>query len=222
MTLQTLVRNKYRLLYFATGIGVIIFALSIASCSGNEKEEQKENTVSDDSVQTIKSIASEDSMMIFNNSAENWISKSIQKNNLDWNRFSLDEFWSDDSLQKKTFEPDKEFYKDYAQVLRWSPDSNYILDFGSYGSVQVKDKAGNTHIENGEPDTEVSILYPKEKHKTRLLFFGPSTTIVDGRWLDSSQVAVLGLYDKNGDHQSDTLLWIINAKENFFRKYKLK
>jgi len=163
MTLQTLVRNKYRLLYFATGIGVIIFVLSVASCSGNEKEQQKENTVSDDSVQTLQSIASEDSMMIFNNRAENWISRSIQKNNIDWNRFNLDEFWSDDSLQKKSFEPEKEFYKDYAQVLRWSPDSNYILDFGSYGSVKVKDKEGNTRIEGGEPDTEVSMIYPKEK-----------------------------------------------------------
>ena len=220
MTLQTLVRNKYRLLYFATGIGVIIFVLSVASCSGNEKEQQKENTVSDDSVQTLQSIASEDSMMIFNNRAENWISRSIQKNNIDWNRFNLDEFWSDDSLQKKSFEPEKEFYKDYAQVLRWSPDSNYILDFGSYGSVKVKDKAGNTRIEGGEPDTEVSMIYPKEKSKTRLLFFGPGTTIIDGRWLDSSQVAVLGLYDEKGNHQSDTLMWIINAKENFFREYK--
>jgi len=220
MTLQTLGRNKYRLLHFITGIGVIIFAFSIASCSGNEKEQQKENTVADDSVQTVRSITMEDSMMIFDNKAANWISETIQKNSIDWNRFHLEEFWSDDSLMKKSFEPEKEFYKDYAQVLRWSPDSSYVLDLGSYGSVKVKDKSGNTRIESGEPDTEVSMLYPKEKHKTRLLFFGPSTTIVDGRWLDSSQVAVLGLYDENGDHQSDTLMWIINAKENFFRRYK--
>jgi hypothetical protein len=158
-------------------------------------------------------------MMIFNNNAD-WLSESIKKNNIDWNRFHLEEFWSDDSLQKKSFQTDKEFYKYYAQVLRWSPDSSYVLDIGSYGSVKIKDNSGNTRIEGGEPDTEVSLLYPKEKNKVRLLFFGPGTTIVDGRWLDSSQIAMLGLYDENGNHHPDTLMWIINAKENFFRKYR--
>ena len=149
-----------------------------------------------------------------------WISSSIKKETIDWNRFHLEEFWSDDSLHEKHFEPGKEFYKDYSTVLRWSPDSSFILDLGSYGSVKVRDNSGNTRIENGEPDTEVSMIYPKQKSKARLFYFGPGTTVVDGRWLDSSQVAVLGLYDERGDHHPDTLMWIINAKDKFFRKYK--
>jgi hypothetical protein len=64
------------------------------------------------------------------------------------------------------------------------------------------------------------MIYPRQKQKERLLFFGPGITVVDGRWLDPSQVAVLALYDQNGDHHTDTLLWIINARERFFRKYK--
>jgi len=221
MTPHTIFQNKISPVSFFFFTCLMIFIFLITSCSGNEKKEPKENTVVDDSVQTARSIASEDSMMIFNNNT-GWISESIKKNNIDWRRFHLEEFWSDDSLQKKSFQPDKEFYKDYAPVLRWSPDSSYVLDIGSYGSVKIKDTSGNTRIEGGEPDTEVSLLYPKEKNKARLLFFGPGTTIVDGRWLDSSQVAMLGLYDENGDNHPDTLMWIINAKENFFRKYKLK
>lgn len=192
----------------------------LASCKGNSKEASKKNIPADDSLQTVSSIASEDSIMIFSN-AENWINKSIQKNSIDWNKFHLTAFWSDDSLQSKPFTPETDFYKDYAQVLRWSPDSAYILDIGSYGSVKIKDnKTGNTKIEGGEPDTEVSLINPKTKTRTRLLFFGPSTVISDARWLNASQVAILGEYDENGDHQPDTLLWLINTKENFFRTYR--
>jgi hypothetical protein len=198
----------------------MMFFLFSTSCGSNEQDVKKENTVVDDSLQAVKSIVSEDSVMVFRNDASNWIGESIQKTGLDWNRFHLTEFWSDDSLQGKPFEPSQEFYKDYTQVLRWSPDSSYVLDIGSYGSVKVKDKNGKTRIETGEPDTEVSMIYPKTKSKTRLLFFGPGTVIVDGRWLDASQVAVLGMYDEKGNHHPDTLLWIINAKDKFFRKYK--
>jgi len=219
MTPQTIFNGKYYTSFFVY-LCIMLFVFSIVSCSNDKKDQQKENTVVDDSVQTVKSISSEDSVMIFNNKADNWIGASMQKGNIDWNHFHLEEFWSDDSLQEKHFEPEKEFYKDYAQVLRWSPDSSYILDFGSYGSVKVKDNSGNTKIENGEPDTEVSMIYPKQKNKARLLFFGPGTTIIDGRWLDSSQVAVLGLYDGKGNNNADTLMWIINAKDKFFRKYK--
>lgn len=222
MTLKAATSKKYSLVSLFLLAFITIFVCAVSSCSGSEKEQQKENTVADDSTQTIKSIASEDSMMIFNNKAAGWVSESMKKENIEWNRFHLEEFWSDDSLQQKTFHPEKEFYNDYAQVLRWSPDSSYILDLGSYGSVKVKDNSGNIRIESGEPDTEVSLVYPREKNKVRLLFFGPGTTIVDGRWLDSTQVAVLGLYDENGDHNADTLMWIIDAKEKFFRKYRWK
>jgi hypothetical protein len=200
-------------------ISVVLF-LFLASCGNNEQQSKKENTVKDDSLQTVNSIVSEDSVAVFRNNAGTWISESIQKNSLDWNRFHLEEFWSEDSLQEKSFEPSPKFYEDYAEVLRWSPDSTYILDIGSYGSVKVKDKSGKTRIETGEPDTEVSMLYPKIKRKERLLFFGPGTVIVDGRWLDAAQVAMLGVYDEKGNRHPDTLLWIINAKDKFFRKYK--
>jgi hypothetical protein len=197
---------------------LVLFLLT--SCKGNDKEaKEEENTVTDDSLQVIKSIVSEDSVMVFNDT-DNWMRQSIQKNNVDWNRFHLEEFWTDDSLQSKSFKPDADFYRDYTTVLRWSPDSNYILDYGSYGSVKVKDnKTGNTKIEGGEPDTEVSLINPKTKTRTRILFFGPGTNVSDARWLSASQVAILGT-DENDNNQPDTLLWIVNAKENFFRKYK--
>jgi hypothetical protein len=212
--------SKYTRLFIWIICG--IFFSFLASCGNNEQQskKEKENAVEKDSLQTVNNIVSEDSAIVFRNNGDNWIGESIQKTGLNWNKFHLEEFWSEDSLQEKSFEPSREFYEEYAQVLRWSPDSTYVLDIGSYGSVKVKDKNGKTLIEAGEPDTEVSMLYPKTKGKARLLFFGPGTVIMDGRWLDNSQVAVLGMYDEKGNHYPDTLLWIISAKDKFFRKYK--
>src|SRR5947209_18878945 len=87
-------------------ICMMLFLFSIAACRNNEQEAKKENTVEDDSLQSVKSIVSEDSIMVFRNKADNWISESIQKTGLNWNRFHLTEFWSEDSLQEKSFQPD--------------------------------------------------------------------------------------------------------------------
>src|SRR5689334_16452678 len=97
----------------------MMLSLISTSCSNNEQQAKKENTIEDDSVQTVKSIVSEDSVMVFRNNASNWIGESIQKTGLDWSRFHLTEFWSDDSLEEKYFEPSAGFYKDYEEVLRW-------------------------------------------------------------------------------------------------------
>ena len=188
-----------------------------ASCS-NTGQQKEENEVAD-SLETVRSIASGDSALIYKSSTNNWIASSVQSN-IDWSRFHLEDFWSDDSLNKRPYTPEHDFYKDYAQLLKWSPDSNYVLDLGSYGVAIVKDKNGKPKIESGDVDTEVALVDPKSKTRTRLLFFGPSTTVVDGRWLDSAQVAILGLNHEKPNEQPDTVLWVIDVKEKFFRKYK--
>lgn len=210
-----------RLLRYVSLFVVVTVTAVMASCNNEDEKEKKEVTVTEDSLQTVASIASEDSEIIFSNQASGWIGGAMRKNVSDWSRFHLEEFWSDDSLEAKAFQPEKDFYKDYASVLRWSPDSSYVLDFGSYGHVRVTDHAsGKTRLEGGEPDTEVALIDPKSNIKTRLLFFGPAATVFDSRWLDSSQVAVIGTYDENNDNHPDTIMWIIDAKDKFFRKYK--
>src|SRR5215467_7670625 len=80
-----------------TCITCMMFFLLLASCGNNEQQVKKENIVEDDSLQTVKSIVSEDSVVVFRNNANNWIGESIQAKGLNWNRFHLAEFWSDDS-----------------------------------------------------------------------------------------------------------------------------
>jgi hypothetical protein len=124
--------------------------------------------------------------------------------------------------RKKYFKAEPGFYKDYASLLKWSPDSSYVLDIGTYGKVLVKDKMGNARIEDGEVDTKASLLFPKTDASAELIFLGSSGSFIDGLWIDSTRFSILGVFDEKGNQKPDTLLWVIDAKENFFRKYKLE
>ncbi len=206
-------------------IGLLLTAMLFivaCKCNNNKNTADKEEVL--DSVQTASSIASEDSSMVTDNDTRSFINNTLQNTNWQWNRFKLVEFWADDSLgkSKTAFNPASDFYDKYASVLKWSPDSSYILDFGSYGAVLTKDKKGNSHVVAGDPDTEVSLIYPKEKTKARLLFSGPAMHVLNAVWADSSEVAMLGALDEKNTGHPDTLLWLIDVKENFFRKYKWK
>lgn len=199
---------------------VALLVVAVAGCKCNNKAEE-DKAIELDSTQTAQSIIQEDSVMVFDNMNDPWITENFKTRGFTWSGFKLVSFWAEDSSAKKpaSFTPD--FFTRYASVLKWSPDSLYVLDIGSYGGVVVKDSSGNSIVAKGEPDTEVSLLYPKENKKTRVLFAGPSLHVINATWADSSQVAMLTTLDtaRNGSKQ-DTILWMIDVKENFYRKYK--
>lgn len=200
----------------------LAIAAIVSSCNCNNNGKKEEETIELDSAQTAQSIISEDSTIIFDNSTRQWLGQSLQQNSLNWNRFRLLTFWAEDTLEKTDAGTPPDFYTKYAPVLKWSPDSNYVLDIGSYGAVVLKDTTGKHFVAAGEPDSEVAILFPKENKKTRVLFGGPSLRIINASWADTSQVAMLGSLDTSHTGHPDTLLWLIDVKERFFRKYKWK
>jgi hypothetical protein len=214
-------RSLRRISFICIKYGVFCLTSFLAiSCNNSDNNaEPPVEEVTLDSAQTAKSIREEDSAKIFNNNAE-WLTKNLKNNSINWNKFKLTEFWGVDSLEKRAFVPAADFYKNYASVLRWSPDSSFVLDIGSYGSVLVKDKAGKMSVAGGEPDTEVSMINTNEKTKSRLLFLGASSEIFDSKWIDSSQVAIMGTVDEKGNNMVDTLMWLVDVKQNFFRKYR--
>lgn len=197
------------------------FIVIYTSCNSKNDKEANEASVVMDSSQTAASIASEDSTIIFDNTGDlrNLIFTNVKNN---WSRFKLKDYWNGDSLEQKPYEADRNFYNDYDSLLKWSADSSYILDIGTYGMMAVKDKQGKSRLESGEADTEIALLDPKKKLRTRLMFFGPGTSIEAAQWVDSNQVAILGTFDEDADNKQDTTLWIINAKDKFFKRYELK
>jgi hypothetical protein len=186
-------------------ISVLIICLA---CCNNKRE-------SDIGTSTI-AMSSEDSSSIFSNVFSQWIDSTLNVKSAN-QKLAVEERWVDDSLKAEPFAPGSHFYTTYAAFLRWSPDSSNILDIGSYGMVPVKDKSGNIQLEGGEPDTEVALISHPRQERTRLLFVGPSATIIDGRWLSNTEAVIVGTFSNPG--KTDTLMWMIDFQEKLFRLY---
>lgn len=206
--------------YTITAVALLVAMVAGCTCNNTDKA-QDDKAIELDSTQTAKSIIQEDSATVFDNMNGPWLNENFTRKGFNWSGFKLVSFWAEDSTEKKptTFAPD--FFKKYASVLKWSPDSAYVLDVGSYGGVVLQDTAGKPVVARGEPDTEVSILYPKESKKSRVLFAGPALHVINATWADSSQVAMLATLDTSSvGSKPDTILWMIDVKERFYRKYK--
>ncbi len=176
----------------------------------------KEETTVSDSLQTVLSITAEDSVLLFDNAANiDWLQRSFPISK----QLLLKEFWIADSLPLVAFNPKKNFYSDYSSVLRWSADSSYVLDGGSYGGVVIRGASGKTRIEAGEPDVEVAMIFPKQQQRARLVFGGPSTTVINYHWVDRTTAAFTIAFDEKGNQQLDTTLWLVDIKDRYFRKY---
>lgn len=214
-----LTHNKF----FISAISCILLMATINSCTCNSKQKNKNQneaeTIVEDSLQATEQIVLEDSALIFKN---NVLLQQFHFSPQLWKNMKLISYWHEDSLKQIPFQPEKNFYTNYAPVIRWSPDSNYILDFGSYNSMVITDKNGKTHLENGEADTEVSLIEPKKKNKKQIFFFGPSAYIQNAQWISKDDVAVWGIMDDDGDAKPDTIVWMINAPQQIFRKYYWK
>ena len=163
-------------------IRIVLISIVIISCN-NAKKEPVVNAPDTLNAETIRI---EDSLKILSTNTDNWIINQLQQDRFNWQQLQLSEHYKNDSNEVLLFDPQPEFYKNYSSVLRWSPDSSYILDIGSYGSVLVKDDKGNMQVEAGEPDSEIALLQPSTNKKWSLFFVGPSSNIIDGKWVDNN------------------------------------
>lgn len=177
------------------------------------------NLSTEDSLQLVHDIDSADYAYLFKNQVNIWVSKALGDSNLRWTDFTLADFREDDDIKHTGGELPKRLRDNYSMFLRWSPDSSYVLDFGSYGAVLDRDKNGQEYINDGEIDNEIRLYNTKMKTTSRLVFEGPGAHTWDARWADGEQVAILGTFDTSGGHHIDTTLWLVNVKNNFFRKY---
>jgi hypothetical protein len=197
---------------------ILIAVCFFVSCKQRNNNADDKSAI--DSSRVTINLRTEDSTVIHTKAVTDWINDNYKS--LGSKQFTLEDFSSNDSVLTEAFAPNSDFFKNYRSVLRWSPDSAFILDIGSYGSVLVKDVNGNYKVEAGEPDTEVALLDLKNKARKRLLMAGPSSTIVDGKWINNNVLLVTGTFDKTGSGDRDTLMWLINVKENFFSLYNIK
>jgi hypothetical protein len=196
---------------------ILIIAIFVSiSCKQHDTKEKS----TADFATAASNAAREDSLLIHAKEVTVWINNSF--NSTSNKEFILEDFSQNDSLLTEKFTADSSFVKNYRSILRWSPDSAFILDIGSYGSVLVKDANGDYNVEAGEPDTEVALIDLSKKERKRLLMAGPSSNITDGKWVNNNVLLVTGTFNKTGNGDRDTLVWLINVKENVFSLYNIK
>jgi len=173
-----------------------------------------------ESLQVVHDIDSIDYDYLFKRKTNIWLSKLLNNSGLTWTNFRLTDFEKRNSEVERDDTLSKKFLDDYAGILEWSPDSSYLLDLGSYNREVKKDKAGKTHLEVIDFENEIRLYDVIAKKSKRLFFNGTASSTWDGHWADSSQVALVGVSDTSNSHHPDTLLWLIDVKNNFFRTYK--
>jgi hypothetical protein len=54
------------------------------------------------------------------------------------------------------------------------------------------------------------------------MFVGPSSQILDAKWINKHEAVIIGTFDKTGAGNLDTLLWMIDVKDKYFRLYNVK
>lgn len=207
--------NQYCLLLIST--------LVMAGCTCNNN---KQGTSGADSLEILKadSLAMEgrtsSHQFTFDSQTTGWLSATMGGRKVDTTDFKNGHApgHAADSLATNTdaaiglfgdsvnFNPDNKYYEQYASVLRFSADSSYILDFGSYGSIPVKNKAGRTSLEGGEPDTKIMVGIPGQHKEWQVMFAGPGTVILDAKWKNDHQFMLLYSQQADKDRIDTTLL----------------
>ena len=197
---------------------IIIGGVFLFAC-GNNKKDVEPTTL--DTLNQAAIIKKQDSVLT-NEVAKEWLKGELRVPMVRWSNLELENFWDDETLAEQPFTLTKEFLKNYSSVLRWAPDSSAILDIGSYGSVVVEKENGTTVLEGGEPDTEISVIFPQTNKKARLLFAGPASYIINATWLSNAEAIIAGTFNAEGNQQRDTLLWLVDVQQKRFRLYNYK
>lgn len=80
----------------------------------------------------------------------------------------------------------------FRTCLVFSPDSSQALDLFSYNYVLVPTRDGSIRAEQGGPDTEAALIDFKSGIRKRIYFSGPSSALLDARWLPDGTFLLAG------------------------------
>ena len=92
-----------------------------------------------------------------------------------------------------------------------SPDGTKYLEF-----------AGGS--EEGEPDSELTLVDAARSERQRLLFYGPSVSFDDAAWVDAETVVVVGEGSDEGippTGSGQPLIWIFHLRQQLVSTYSV-
>ncbi|HUR10626.1 MAG TPA: hypothetical protein VM012_04620, partial [Flavitalea sp.] len=135
-----------------------------------------------------------------------------------WTKFHMVNTWKEDTVMSQPFQPDPAYIKMQGSLVKYSPDSAYLLDLDNY-AVEVKSKRNNAVKVRG-PDTEVALIDIGGKTKTRLLFLGPGGSVEDGGWVDNDTIVLLGMEERSNDGKKVPVIWKYHVPTKSFYLYE--
>ncbi len=202
----------------------IIFATwLLVSCSNNDQKGSENAAIpEEDSVAstTNENKLNDNTIAFINGTGFSKYAMSALPN-LDWSRFSVTRFWKEDFMTKSTFEPEQKFYNNYGPFIKFSPDSSKFIDLDSYNVDIHKDKNGRLVGDDQGPDTEVSLVDPAKKERTRLVFLGPGNSVEDAAWIDNNNFVLFGLQDNEAGTALNAVVWQFNLTTKMVYLYEL-
>ncbi|HRE52828.1 MAG TPA: hypothetical protein PK339_15500 [Flavitalea sp.] len=198
----------------------IVASLFLFSCnSGSDKKAEPEVMPGEsDTVETVDTLLNSETISFFNHSGYSDYARSRLKN-FDWSRFKLVDTWKDDSLMKSEFKPDNYYFERYGKFLKYSPDSSLFIDLDSYNTIIEIENGKLTGFEEG-PDTEISLVDPSKKEKTRLIFLGPGGSVDEGGWLDKETLVLIGMQYNDEGTSAKPMIWKYHLPTSTFYLYE--
>ena len=217
-------------------IGLITSSLLISGCTCNRhKGADKQASLATDSTlhdSTLVAEPFEHQQFVLDSVTSLWLSETMGGRQLNADDFksredsavsnsaqageeaSTDHFGASSQIS----EP-RSYYAQFAPFTKSSPDSLYLIDFGSYNHIVTRDKAGHTKLEGAEPDSKVELLDFQAGIKWQILYGGPGLHIMDAKWKDNTHFMVLFSNEQNLG--ADTILLTGELNSKTIKWYKL-
>lgn len=106
----------------------------------------------------------------------------------------------------------------FRTCLIFSPDSSQAIDLFSYNYVLVPSRDGSIRAEPGGPDTEAALIDFKTGIRKRIYFSGPSSALLDARWLKDGSFLLAGgeVFPRN---RLLPFIWKIDPRSNHIDVY---
>lgn len=166
---------------------------------------------------SMDALKQKDSASIFQNDT---MSKALHRLSIQKDSWSNAQLTSVDTIGvggEEKVQVDNAFLKKYADLLKVSPDGQYIIDLGS--DNMIEDPATGKMYES-DPETGVALLDKATGDKTILTQLGGSGRIVYVHWLDADKVAILCTLPGVDPKKDDKFLYVFNTKDRVMKTYK--
>ncbi len=206
-------------------IRVLVALLMLAACQSAEEDKALAPPVTTDSVavdstitETIDTVLTQNIISVFQQSGSVKKIREVE-NGFDFTRFRMVNTWKEDTAMSQPFTISASYLKGQGNLLKFSPDSSYLLDLDSY-AIELNATKKSEPVKMRGPDTEVSLIDIENKNKIRLLFMGPAGSIEEGGWMDNDNIVLLGMEERSNDGKRIPVIWKYHVPTKTFYLYE--